>query len=110
MANNTVRDSFKTAYNAKQAIVENRPFSETNREEFEKLKDPPPHCCIEESQREYLHNLPSFPRVAAPEYSAEMVTETYPEVPESINSLNQSTSDVFVSPKTIGIPYGTVFA
>lgn len=31
-------DAFKTAYYAKQAIVENRPFSETNREEFEKMK------------------------------------------------------------------------
>lgn len=31
-------DAFKTAYYAKQAIVENKPFSETNREEFEKMK------------------------------------------------------------------------
>ena len=31
-------DAFKTAYNAKQAIVGNKPFSETNREEFEKMK------------------------------------------------------------------------
>ena len=31
-------DAFKTAYNAKQTIVENRPFCETNHEEFEKMK------------------------------------------------------------------------
>ncbi len=31
-------DAFKTAYYAKQAIVENKPFSETNREVFEKMK------------------------------------------------------------------------
>ena len=30
-------DAFKTAYNAKQAIVEGKPFSETNREEFAKM-------------------------------------------------------------------------
>ena len=31
-------DAFKTAYNAKCAIMENRPFEETNREVFEKMK------------------------------------------------------------------------
>ena len=31
-------DAFKTAYNAKRAIVENIPFSETNRGVFEKMK------------------------------------------------------------------------
>ena len=32
-------DAFKTAYNAKRAIVENKPFSETNREVFRKMKN-----------------------------------------------------------------------
>ena len=31
-------DAFKTAYHAKCAIVENKPFSETNKEVFDKMK------------------------------------------------------------------------
>ena len=33
-----VYDAFKTAANAKQAIVEGKPFSVTNREEFRKME------------------------------------------------------------------------
>lgn len=72
-------DAFKTAYNAKQAIVENRPFSETNHEVFVKMKNQEKVYNFFFSKYGYklIRWAMRYPRVCKALFDAKMKRETF---------------------------------